>query len=312
MSSTIAYRIWQLPWDTSRDQDDAFSQLLKRVVPGILLFALLLSVLPVPQPEVDEVPELPERYAELILEKKAEPPPPPPEPVVLPEQEPEPVPVVEEKPQPEPEPEVVEPPKPSAEERASVAGLLPFADDLADLRDNEIADDVANQRPVTGAVGDAPRTERSIITTAAASSSGGISTDALSRDTGGTTLSGHNTTEMKVPVSTAAGNAVAAAKRQNSAARSREEIEKVFDQNKGAIYALYTRALRRDPGLEGKLVLKFTIEPSGVISSCEIVSSELDDQELERKLVQRVKLFKFQAKDVATVTTTKPIDFFPA
>ena len=39
---------------------------------------------------------------------------------------------------------------------------------------------------------------------------------------------------------------------------------------------------------------------------------ERDIQEMERKLVQRVKLFKFQDKDVATVTTTKPIDFFPA
>ena len=39
---------------------------------------------------------------------------------------------------------------------------------------------------------------------------------------------------------------------------------------------------------------------------------EAEDEELERKLVQRVKLFKFKAKDVASVTTTKPIDFFPA
>ena len=45
---------------------------------------------------------------------------------------------------------------------------------------------------------------------------------------------------------------------------------------------------------------------------CEIVSSELGDAELERKLVQRVKLFRFEAKDVEAITTTKPIDFFPA
>jgi len=28
--------------------------------------------------------------------------------------------------------------------------------------------------------------------------------------------------------------------------------------------------------------------------------------------VARVKLFRFEAKDVETITTTKPIDFFPA
>ena len=86
----------------------------------------------------------------------------------------------------------------------------------------------------------------------------------------------------------------------------------MFDKNKGAIYALYNRALRQDPTLQGKLVLRLTIEASGVVSACEIVSSELNDEELERKLVQRVKLFKFEAKQVAPVTTTKPIDFFPA
>jgi TonB family protein len=96
------------------------------------------------------------------------------------------------------------------------------------------------------------------------------------------------------------------------ASRSREEIELVFDRNKGAIFALYNRALRQNPALEGKLVLNLTIEPDGTVSFCEVVSSELGDPELEQKLVQRVLLFQFEAKDVEVITTTKPIDFFPA
>jgi protein TonB len=43
-----------------------------------------------------------------------------------------------------------------------------------------------------------------------------------------------------------------------------------------------------------------------------VVSSELGDPEMERKFIQRVKMFRFKDKDVAIVTTTKPIDFFPA
>jgi hypothetical protein len=43
-----------------------------------------------------------------------------------------------------------------------------------------------------------------------------------------------------------------------------------------------------------------------------VVSSELNDPELEQRLVQRILLFQFEAKDVESVTTTKPIDFFPA
>jgi len=38
----------------------------------------------------------------------------------------------------------------------------------------------------------------------------------------------------------------------------------------------------------------------------------LDDAELERKLVQRVKMFRFESRNVEAITTTKPIDFFPA
>jgi hypothetical protein len=45
---------------------------------------------------------------------------------------------------------------------------------------------------------------------------------------------------------------------------------------------------------------------------CEVVSSDLSDPDLERKLVNRVKMFRFEAREVETITTTKPIDFFPA
>ncbi len=86
----------------------------------------------------------------------------------------------------------------------------------------------------------------------------------------------------------------------------------MHDKKKGAIFALYNRALRMDPSLEGKLVLRLTIAPTGQVTACEIVSSELGDQDLERKLVQRILLFRFDARDVEPITTTKPIDFFPA
>ena len=67
-----------------------------------------------------------------------------------------------------------------------------------------------------------------------------------------------------------------------------------------------------DPTLQGKVVLRLTISPTGDVTFCEIVSSELGDPDLERKLVLRVKQFKFDAKNVEPITTTKPIDFFPA
>ena len=59
-------------------------------------------------------------------------------------------------------------------------------------------------------------------------------------------------------------------------------------------------------------MLRLTIAPDGTVTMCEVVSSELGAPDLERKLVQRVLLFRFEGKDVEIMTTTKPIDFFPA
>ncbi|HHH45252.1 MAG TPA: energy transducer TonB, partial [Gammaproteobacteria bacterium] len=72
------------------------------------------------------------------------------------------------------------------------------------------------------------------------------------------------------------------------------------------------RALRKDPTLQGKLVIRLTIAPSGKVTSISMVSSELGDPQLERKLVQRIKLFNFGAKAVDSVTITYPIEFLPA
>jgi len=215
-------------------------------------------------------------------------------------------------PEPEPEPEPIDTAK-LAREKAQAA-LLPFTEDLAQLADSNILEKVSDNRPLTTSVGEAARNERSMITSKVGTASGGINTASLSRNTGGTGLGGRSTTQIDSPVSSV-GQAGGGARRTGSsgkASRSREEIELVFDRNKGIIFALYNRALRPDPTLEGKLVLRLTIDPSGAVTFYEIVSSELDDPDLEGRLVQRIKMFRFEAKDVESITTTKPIEFFPA
>jgi TonB family protein len=159
-------------------------------------------------------------------------------------------------------------------------------------------------------------TERSLITSRVGAASGGINTAALSRNTGGGGLGGRSTTVVESPIEgigfEAAGGAAQRTGDSDKGSRSREEIERVFDANKGRIFTLYNRALRENPALQGKVVLRLTIAPDGRVTFCEVVSSELNDPELEKALVQRVLLFQFDTKDVEPITTTKPIDFFPA
>ena len=93
--------------------------------------------------------------------------------------------------------------------------------------------------------------------------------------------------------------------------RGMDNIRKVFDAQKTALYSLYRRELRQDPTLEGKVLLELVIEPDGSVSSCEVVSSELDNPELEARLATRVRLFDFGDRDVKPRTVRFPIDFLP-
>ncbi len=310
------YREYELPWTAGKDQERKFQRLLGIVFLICILLSAVWPFIPVPEQEPFDVEEIPPRIAQLLLEEKPLPPPPPPVREEEPEpelDEPEPEQVVEKEPEPEPErpPEPVVDRQEQAREEAQAA-LMPFAEDLADLVDRELQ--VADAQPLSAAVSEAKRNERSMITSKVGTASGGINTASMSRNTGGTGIAGRNTTKVASPVA-GIGQAGGGASRSGSSgkgSRSREEIELVFDKNKGAIFALYNRALRQDPSLEGKLVLRLTIAPDGQVTMCEVVSSELGDEELERKLVQRIKLFRFEARDVEAITTTKPIDFFPA
>ena len=315
------YREFELPWSTGASQDAKFRRLLAMVCAAALFLGAVWPWLPTPAVDPNQVEEIPPRIAKLLLEHK--PPPPPPQ-VREPEPEPEPVPVQEKVAEPEPQRVVEKPPEHTPEpppvdtrqlarERAEAA-LLPFADDLAALADSDVIEKVADNRQLTASVGEAARNERSMITSKVGAASSGINTASMSRNTGGSGLGARATTQVESPVA-AVGESAGGTRRSGASSkpsRSREEIELVFDRNKGAIFALYNRALREDPTLAGKLVLRLTIAPSGEVTFCEVVSSELGNEDMERKLVQRVKLFRFEAKDVEAVTTTKPIDFFPA
>ena len=313
----LYYRSYLLPWDDAGDQEQRFRTILQRIGVTALVLCILMSLLPLPERDPQLKQSVPPRLARLLIEKPAPIPLPPP-PVVQPEQQQrqEPVPPTERATESKTRPAAER--KTTARERAGKAGLLPFVDQLAELRDSKALNSITSGgTSYTGAVGDSPQVERALITSKAGVGSGGINTAGMSRNTGGSGLGGRSTTQVSSGLAALGGGGSGGASEDGGAggqraSRSREEIERVFDQNKGAIYALYNRALRENPELQGKLVLKLTIEASGEVSQVEIISSELADQELERKLVQRIRMFRFLEKDVPPVTTTKPIDFFPA
>jgi TonB family protein len=95
--------------------------------------------------------------------------------------------------------------------------------------------------------------------------------------------------------------------------RTEEEIQAVLDRNKRAIYRIYNLELLVDPGLHGKVVASITIAPSGKVTDCRIVYSELDARSFEKELVALIRRIDFGSKPgVPSVTTKVPIEFFPS
>jgi periplasmic protein TonB len=297
------YRLFELPWSANQDQERRFKRMLAIAIGIWLLIAIVTQLLPTPERPV--APPLPEEVIKLVLT----PPPAPPKPVQ------------EEKPLPKPVVKPVEPPpvidKTELARKKAQKALNQVKDELADLRAALNTEDLASAKPLNAKVDGPARAERSMITSNLTGGSGGINTAALSAGfgSGPGSLHGHSTMQGVRSFADQIRKDHAEATRTGSsgkAARSREEIEMVFDRNKAAIYALYNRALRENPTLQGKVVVQLTIAPTGEVTDCKILSSELKDQELEHKLIARIKMFKFDDRDVEIITTTKPIDFFPA
>jgi TonB family protein len=298
------YRLYELPWSPTEEVEERFRKYIKRVAIVFILFGVLIPFLPMVDRAHRLATPLPERIVKLVIQQKLPPPPPPPK--VEPKEE-----KVAETPKPEAKPKP-EPPKEDARKKASKA--LAVFDELAALRDPSLLDK-AQQKDLSKSVGEQTRSERSLIVSQAGKSSGGINTASMSRSFGGGSgaLVGRDTTVVNSKLGTADGRSqVQRTSGSGKGARSREEVELTFDRNKGAIYSIYSRALRDNPDLKGKIVLEITISPNGDVLNCVVISSELKDAELERKLIARVKTFKFEARDVEAITLTKPIDFFPA
>jgi len=299
------YREYELPWEADEESNTRFRKILRVLLIVFVLLGIVFPLLPTPKRTAAET-EVPQRLARVMIENKPKPPPPPP--------------VVQEQPKPkiEPQKKPVPPPvdqKQLAHEKAQKS-LNQVKDELADLREQMDLTPLSQTKNLSGAVGADSHAERSLITSKVGAGSGGITSANSSRGfgTGAGSLTGHDTTAVTSSIARSGLDGRGPTRTGNSgkAARSREEIELVFDHNKGAIYGLYNRALRERAELQGKLVLEFTIAPSGEVTMCRVVSSELNDPDLEGKIVARVRLFHFEAKDVEAITTTKPIDFFPS
>jgi len=317
MSRTNTWNEPFLPWVQS-ENDRRFLRILLVCVIVFSIFGAIVPFLPTSEPEKKDLKTVSPRLARLIMEKRKLPPPPIPKPV---------------KPKAKPKPEVKKKPKAKqkkplkkpvkrklnkkqqvAKKAAASTGLMTMTDELSDLRDSFDISEFDDQ-PLSKAGKTKPKDFSApavISSRTAMKSSGGIKSSQLGKSTGGGKLASRSTTKVRSNIDTGTAKKTVKRGKSGRAIRPEYEIEQVFQKNKSAIYGIYNRALRKDPTLQGKVVIELTIAPNGKVVKARILSSELNNPKLERKLLARVKLFRFKPSNSEQVTVRYPIDFLPS
>ena len=300
---SISYNYYNepvLPWSNTRN-DERFSRIVKWVLLSFIVIGLIFPFLPSPEAEKRQLKQIAPRLAKLITQKRQQKP-------VVPKVKTVKKKIVKKK----IKKKVTKKKEVKAKKKAQQSGLMAMSRDIQDLQSMFDISSLSSKKPLLKSERKAKTTKQnSIITSNATKSSGGIDTSKLSRTTGNTGLAGRTSSKVSSNIGDSTTN-IPRRTQSGQNARGEEELNIAFEKYKGALQNIYQRALRKDPTLQGKVVFELTIDASGKVTNVKIISSELGLKSLERRLISRVKSFRFPAKNVATVTVTYPVDFLPS
>ena len=93
------------------------------------------------------------------------------------------------------------------------------------------------------------------------------------------------------------------------ASRSAADIMKVVRQRTPGLRHVYNKHLKKVPGFQGKVTLKFTIAPGGEIISIATVSSTTGNSEFDNEIKNTVGRWKFSKVKSGNTTVTIPFTF---
>jgi TonB family protein len=301
-----------LSWTGSHEEDRRFRRILLQTLLLCLAAGVITPYIRIPQLESGLAEEPPPRRVRLLAEQ-------PPRPVLKPEPGPAPQPVpaaptvtAQQEPQTVPERPPLAPVM-TPRQKAASSGVLAMADALAELQGKVPKTGTRTRQEVVAAqVNTSPQASMltANVTRGSHGIEGGVAHESVLGAAGlpDRVASGPGASSRDGRVATRGRAAAPPA----GMVRSEEAIQEVLDRNKGAMYTLYNRELRRDATLQGKLVMSITISPAGKVTRCVILSSELGAASLEQQLVALIKRIDFGNRPgVAAVTTKIPIEFFP-
>ena len=98
----------------------------------------------------------------------------------------------------------------------------------------------------------------------------------------------------------------------SNAKRDNEAINTVVSSHKTSIRMSYEKYLKRDPTLAGKITVRFTIGSSGKVTMVQIVENTTGNSKLEKEIIRKIKMWRFEAIAKGDVSVTYPFVFAPA
>lgn len=313
-----------LAWSQERGERRRLAVIASIICPLFLVAAVVVTWTQLPEKKREEQEALPPQLARLVLEKKE-----PPKPIIEKKEEekpqpeePKPEPKVVEKPKPvpaKPEPEVAKKPEPTpadvekAREKVKKTGILALSNELSKL--SALADTVQLDTPKTVTAQPIARKQTDALAARASATarSAGVDESQLNQETREVSLAQRAETRVREAEAVAAAvEAEQQTAQRNDAQRTKEEVRRTIDANKSAIYSIYSRALRKQPALRGRITPELVIEQSGAVSSCSVVESTLNEPSLEQKICNRLRLVNFGSQPGVTQTTIRyPIELLP-
>lgn len=332
MSEVINYKKLALEWQPKTTVSDHFKWITLVVFLAVIILAIAISFIKVPEPERRQIAKVPDRIANFIAErpKKIEPPKPQPqpEPKLAPRKKPEqqathtptqqqPAQVTVERKR---SSEVSQKPLNADEQKArnvaQQSGLLALASEMDELTDtSEINKSIRTKVRTNSEVSTVARHDDAQILAVNTSNSSVIDEEKITANINETTLQQRDSKDQGTAATERAASEKAslAANKQSSGTggRAPEDITRVFDKNKPGLYSLYDRERRKNSSLKGRVVFQLTILPNGKVADVKVISSDLNNPALEARIMSRIKLFMFTPTSGESVTVTYPVEFLP-
>ena len=98
-------------------------------------------------------------------------------------------------------------------------------------------------------------------------------------------------------------------KNEKNVSRSASDVLKFFRQRTPGLRHVYRKHLKKMPGFQGQITLKFTIISSGEISDISIVSSTTQNREFDAEIQKHVRRWMFHKIKSGKTTVTIPLSF---